>query len=226
MQLIGRFIYTFDMSLKFTLNSFLLILLIASGLFVYRNILPRFFPFQYQVKQEVQLSGEYDSKEVRGVFHGEKTLSYRLPNPQTDSRVLGETTNKRIEVDLTNQRVYAYEGDSMVYNFLISSGLYDWTPRGTFWIWTKLRYTKMEGGSQALGTYYYLPNVPYVMFFANNQIPGWRGFSLHGTYWHNDFGRPKSHGCVNMRTEDAEKIFYWAEPMTQVPITIYGKYSG
>ncbi len=70
----------------------------------------------------------------------------------------------------------------------------------------------MEGGKKELGTYYYLPNVPFVMYFYNGQIPKWRGFGLHGTYWHNNFGHPMSHGCINMKTEDAELLFHWAKP--------------
>ena len=62
-----------------------------------------------------------------------------------------------------------------------------------------------EGGVKGTGTYYYLPNVPYTMFF-------YQGFGLHGTYWHNNFGQPMSHGCVNLSIPNAEKLFYWAEP--------------
>jgi lipoprotein-anchoring transpeptidase ErfK/SrfK len=63
------------------------------------------------------------------------------------------------------------------------------------------------------GKYYYnLPNVPYVMFFENSQVPGYRGYGLHGTYWHNDFGKVHSHGCVNLPTPIAEKLYYWTDP--------------
>jgi lipoprotein-anchoring transpeptidase ErfK/SrfK len=50
------------------------------------------------------------------------------------------------------------------------------------------------------------------MFFSGSGVPAASGFSLHGTYWHNNFGHPMSHGCVNMRTSDAEKLFYWTNP--------------
>ena len=70
----------------------------------------------------------------------------------------------------------------------------------------------MSGGSVALRTYYYLPNVPYVMFFENDQVAGSRGFSIHGTYWHNNFGHPMSHGCVNMKTSEAKLIYHWTNP--------------
>lgn len=69
----------------------------------------------------------------------------------------------------------------------------------------------MEGGE---GRYYYnLPNVPYVMFFQNKEVPRSRGYSLHGTYWHNDFGKVHSHGCVNLPTSIAKELYYWTYPV-------------
>lgn len=148
----------------------------------------------------------------------------RLSQEPSAINVLGEASaEKRIEIDLTNQRLYAFEGDRKVYDFLVSTGKWGRTPAGEFRIWIKLRSTKMSGGSKALRTYYYLPNVPYVMYFANDQIPRWRGFGIHGTYWHNNFGHPMSHGCINMKTEEAAQLYYWAQPdlhgKTSIPAT-------
>ncbi len=125
-----------------------------------------------------------------------------------ENRVLGAAKaagEKWIEIDLSEQRLNAHEGDNIVYSFLVSTGKWAPTPTGEFRIWIKLRYSTMSGGDKSIGTYYYLPNVPYVMFF-NNAI------ALHGTYWHNNFGTPMSHGCVNLSTIDAEKIYWWADP--------------
>ena len=213
---------------------------ILVGGYFYQNIFPARFPNQHQPKETDILSDTYDPGDTVGIWHGSKANSVKLAGIPENKQVLGQTSsNKRTEVDLTNQRLYAFENNQKIYDFVISSGLYDWTPRGVFHIWTKLRYTKMEGGNKALGSYYYLPNVPYTMYFYNDAIPMWRGFGLHGTYWHNDFGRPKSHGCVNLRTEDAEKLFFWAEPELNgkssirasddnpgTEIVIYGKYQG
>jgi hypothetical protein len=69
----------------------------------------------------------------------------------------------------------------------------------------------MHGGSGS--TYYYLPNVPCTQYFNN-------GFGLHGTYWHNNFGHPMSHGCVNLRTEDACTLFYWTSPPVEADQTM------
>jgi len=141
---------------------------------------------------------------------------------QMSAPVLGESTGpKRIEVDLTNQRLYAYEGDKLIYNFLISSGKWGRTPTGTFDIWIKLRSTKMSGGKKELGTYYYLPKVPYTMYFANAEIPQWRGFGIHGAYWHSNFGHPMSHGCINMKPEEAGLVYEWATPIMNGKHTVH-----
>jgi len=163
------------------------------------------------------LTGEFEPSQKKAVFNNKQmTVPSFIARGYSDQTVLGKTTsNKRIEVDLTHQRIYAYEGDRLVYNFSISSGKWGRTPVGVFKIWIKLRYTKMSGGSKALRTYYYLPNVPYVMYFSNNKIAKSRGYGLHGTYWHNNFGHPMSHGCINMKTEEAGLLYYWARPDLQ-----------
>lgn len=159
------------------------------------------------------LTGMYDTSQIMGVFHGVKVSTPLLATSQPTTTVLGATSSdKRIEIDLTNQRIYAYEGEEKVYDFLISSGKWGRTPTGEFTIWIKLRYTLMAGGSKALHTYYYLPNVPYTMYFYNNEVPKERGYGIHGTYWHSNFGHPMSHGCINMKTEEVEQLFYWANP--------------
>ena len=168
---------------------------------------------------------EYDPKAKEGIFNN-KIVEVPQVAPVVES-VLGESTennsgDKRIEVDLKNQRVYAYEKDKKVYDFLISSGSWDRTPTGNFKIWTKVKSQKMSGGSKELGTYYYLPNVQNVMFFYNEKYERKLGYSFHQAYWHNNFGVPMSHGCINMTTADSAILYNWADVGT--PITIYGKY--
>ncbi len=184
------------------------------GVYAYFNILPYHFSAQDPLVSEKLQQKEYDKSEEKGVWHGIDVASYYIPESLKIAQILGNSDGaaKRIEVDLTNQRVYAFEGDKKVYDFLVSTGKWGLTPTGDFTIAYKTLATKMSGGNKALGTYYYLPNVQFTMFFGNNEIPWSRGFGLHGTYWHNNFGHPMSHGCVNMRNEDAEKIFYWAAP--------------
>jgi len=165
-----------------------------------------------------------------GIFESRTIVPPKIDLAADSSRpkVLGDETvdgAKHIYVDLTHQTLYAYQGSNLFLRTLVSTGKWFPTPTGDFKIWTRLRATRMTGGSGA--DYYDLPNVPFVMFFANNEVGQGRGFSLHGTYWHNNFGHPMSHGCVNMRTVDAEKIFYWIDDPTSNPttVTIYGQAS-
>lgn len=111
---------------------------------------------------------------------------------------------RQIVVDLSDSRVYAYEDGQLRYNALASTGL-PRTPtvQGNFNIY--LRYE-----SQTLsGPGYYLPDVQSVMYF-------FQGYALHGTYWHNNFGQPMSHGCVNLTNEDALWFFNFASNGTPV----------
>jgi lipoprotein-anchoring transpeptidase ErfK/SrfK len=111
-----------------------------------------------------------------------------------------------IDVDLSQQMLYAYEGNTIVASFLVSTGVAAFpTVVGQFHIYMKFEYTLMTGPG------YYLPDVPYTMYF-------YRGYGIHGTYWHNNFGTPMSHGCVNMYTPDAQWLFYWAPMGTLVNV--------
>jgi hypothetical protein len=170
-------------------------------------------------KKSSDTKGEFEGKIVRVP---EESTQYALEETQV---VLGEmtnNTNKRLYVDLTQQKILAFEGDRLVFDFPVSTGKWYTTPTGEFRIWTWLRYTRMSGGSKANGTYYNLPNVPYTMFFANAQVPKYRGYGIHGAYWHNNFGQPMSHGCVNMREADVAQIYQWTFKDTSIPLIIYG----
>lgn len=143
-----------------------------------------------------------------------------LPRKLIQKKVLGDETatgEKHIYVDLTTQTLTAYQGDTLFMKVPVSTGKWSPTPTGDFAIWIKLRATRMTGGQGA--DFYDLPNVPYVMFFAGDGISQIDGFSLHGAYWHNNFGHPMSHGCVNMRPVDAMKLYFWANPVTNGTIT-------
>lgn len=119
------------------------------------------------------------------------------------ARAVGE---KWIEVSLKDQMLYAWDGDRLANRFLISSGISPHrTVTGLFRIWARTVSQTMDGGDRASGTYYNLPNVPWVQYFFH-------GYAFHGTYWHSNFGTPMSHGCVNLTIEDAEWLFNWAFP--------------
>lgn len=175
--------------------------------------------FSQQGKINPELLKSYYNREATIAIFNNQEVGLPASELLVNNYVLGikkqknkAVVKKRIEVDLTNQKLYAYENNQKVYEFLISSGKWGRTPTGTFKIWTKIRYSLMAGGSKELGTYYYLPNVPYVMFFYNDEVSRATGFSIHGTYWHDNFGHPMSHGCINMRTSEVAFIYYWANP--------------
>lgn len=157
-----------------------------------------------------------------GIFNNKKVVPPKISLLPSDTKpiVLGaddRSGEKHIYVDLAKQTLYAYQGKTLFMQTFVSTGRWGRTPKGDFFIWSKLRSTRMTGGS---GTDFYdLPNVPYVMFFENNEVAGSAGFSLHGAYWHNNFGHTMSHGCVNMRIIDAEKLYYWVNPVTTGNIT-------
>ncbi len=112
--------------------------------------------------------------------------------------------DKWIDVNLSTQTLTAFEGQTAVLTSRVSTGLAPYyTVVGTYSIYVKYTSAPMSGPG------YYLPGVPYVMYF-------YRGYGLHGTYWHNNFGAPMSHGCVNLNTTDAQWLFNWAPVGTRV----------
>ena len=111
-----------------------------------------------------------------------------------------------VDVDLSNQTTYAMQGDQVVRSFLVSTGRWPTvTIEGVFKIYVKYHHADMTGDD------YFLPDVPYVMYF-------FKGYGLHGTYWHNNFGTPMSHGCVNLDSEDAGWLFDFAPVGTIVSV--------
>lgn len=113
---------------------------------------------------------------------------------------------RRIEVDLSEQTLTAYQGDVPIMQTTVSTGKWSTpTVTGRFTIGTKYTSQDMYGDD------YYLPAVPWVMYF-------YEAFAIHGAYWHANFGTPTSRGCVNMRPDEAEVLFKWAEPGTEVVV--------
>jgi len=115
--------------------------------------------------------------------------------------------NKYIYVDLANQFVTAFEGEKAVLAARCSSGdKGSRTPLGEFRTYHKGPSVHMTNQGDAVGHIYDLPGVPWVSFFTGT------GVALHGTYWHNDYGRPRSRGCVNLRPDDAKFLYRWTRP--------------
>jgi len=126
-----------------------------------------------------------------------------IPTPAPPSAI-GE--GRWIDVDISEQLLTAYEGNQAVRSTAVSTGLPQTpTVMGQFRIWIKLRYDDMSGPD------YYLEDVPYVMYFH-------RGYGLHGTFWHDNFGQPMSHGCVNLPTSEAAWVFDFVDVGTLVNV--------
>lgn len=125
---------------------------------------------------------------------------------QVDAPPAPSLVGKSILVSLSHQRIYAYENGLLAHSHLASTGLLD-TPTvlGDYSVYVKYTADDMSGPG------YFLPQVPYTMYF-------YQGYAIHGTYWHNSFGRPMSHGCVNLPTHEAQWFFNWAEVGTPVRV--------
>ena len=123
-------------------------------------------------------------------------------------------TWKEIVVSISDQYMWAYEGGELVTSSLVSTGTAEVpatvTPIGYHSIIAKYDKQTMEGTIS--GEYYRVEDVPYVMYFDD------LGNALHGTYWHNNFGTPMSHGCVNLPMDIAAFVYEWASYGTAVTV--------
>jgi len=126
---------------------------------------------------------------------------------------------KLIEVSISQQTLTAYEDGKVVLQTKVSTGIPDRrtdpghistdTPSGEYNVYSKMASKHMGNGQLTSDIEAYeLPGVPWTTFFAPH------GVALHGTYWHTNYGMMMSHGCVNLRPEDAKWIFRWTTPVT------------
>jgi lipoprotein-anchoring transpeptidase ErfK/SrfK len=118
-------------------------------------------------------------------------------------------TGREIVVVLSTQMTYAYEDGVLQHSALASTGL-PATPtvQGDYKVWNKTRSQTMSGPG------YYLENVEWVMYFH-------QGYGLHGTWWHENFGQPMSHGCVNLTNPDAKWFYDFGSVGTPVHVRFY-----
>jgi hypothetical protein len=145
--------------------------------------------------------------------------SVRTIEPRDGFPSIATGRRKWIDVSIKNQTLVAYEGRQPVYATLISSGRGgiaergdgdpdgSRTVRGTFMIHEKSISSRMDGDDDRADSFD-LQDVPFVQYFH-------RGFALHGAYWHNEFGKERSHGCINLAPRDSAWLFEWSDP--QVP---------
>jgi lipoprotein-anchoring transpeptidase ErfK/SrfK len=140
--------------------------------------------------------------------------AFRPLSAEDTHRINPEIEDKRVEVNVTYQTLACYEGNEEVYFARVSTGakfdaqgnaVDEWsTPVGPHNIWRKLVSVHMSGGSTGGG--YDLPGIGWTSLFSGN------GVAIHSTFWHNNFGVPMSHGCVNARPQDAQWVFRWTSP--------------
>lgn len=122
------------------------------------------------------------------------------------------TTSKRIVIDRSDQKLYAYVGEQLVFWYPVSTGLsLTPTPRGEFTVYKKMPSRYMQGPLPGITSQYYdLPGVPWDLYFTKE------GGTIHGAYWHDNFGSVWSHGCVNLAPQDARAVYSWTPVGTPV----------
>ena len=124
---------------------------------------------------------------------------------------LDSNAEKWLQISLSQQYATARQGDVVVWEGYVSTGKAGFeTPPGTFFVNNKLPVQDMEGVLG--GEYYNVPEVPDVMYFTD------RGHAIHGTYWHNNFGAPMSHGCINLPMDVSAWMYDWAPMGMRVEI--------
>ena len=130
--------------------------------------------------------------------------SWTLENAAEKSTTAASSSGKWIEVRLAQQVLLAWQGNRVVMRYAISSGVARTpTRRGRFRVYAKYRSARFR----AYG--YDIPHVPWVMFYSAD-------YAIHGAYWHNNFGHPMSHGCVNLPVAASRAIYLWAPVGTTV----------
>jgi lipoprotein-anchoring transpeptidase ErfK/SrfK len=186
-----------------------------------------------QVKTDEQgqiwyrLSDRYGSF---GDFFWAAAEAFRPLSAEEMSPIHPEVEDKLVVVDLTYQTLSCMEGDNEVYFCRVSTGPKinskenpsgKWaTPLGKHTIWRKLVSVHMTGGTTGGG--YDLPGIGWTTLFSS------KGMAIHSTFWHNNYGIPQSHGCVNCTPEDSQWIFRWTMPVVPIEtgdLTVVGQNS-
>lgn len=163
--------------------------------------------FDEWIRYPERIQGEwYVAGEFVRVFENEGAVDINPDAPTSSS--------KRILVDRSDQKLYAYENNVLFMEAVISTGLdLTPTPRGVFTIYRKTPTRYMQGPLPGISEDYYdLPGVPWNLYFTEE------GGAIHGTFWHDKFGRQWSHGCVNLPTDTARTLYEWASLGT--PVTV------
>jgi hypothetical protein len=162
---------------------------------------------------------ERDGQELVMVGGGRAVMRENVRIADRTKRPAGVGPGEQwLHINLTEQTMVAYRGDTPVHATLISSGKAGWTtPRGLYRV-NRVYQTKPMNGVDEDGPYQ-VQEVPWAMYFRGN-------YAIHGAYWHNAFGAPRSHGCVNVPPADARWLYYWSEPRLPAGWTASTRSSG
>lgn len=136
----------------------------------------------------------------------------RRISPEALAPLAPGVPNKWMQINVTEQTLTCFHDQDAVFHTRVATGVSGTaTPLGTFRILYKRHAQRMTGGSGS--NRYDLPGIAFPTYFT------WSGVAIHGTYWHNDYGRRHSHGCVNVPSDVAQWIFRWVDPYT--PYELY-----
>ena len=184
---------------------------------VRETIIPRIYYSQifwaFDIRQHPETAKtQYCLKQLYGAFDESYWVNAEVCRQITEeeiSPIHPDAVDKRVVVDLRYQTLSCFEGTDEVFFTKVTTGGIDqegkWlTPVGTHTIWRKTVSIHMSAGA-AVGNYD-IPGIGWSTFFDNE------GAAIHATFWHNYFGTARSHGCVNVKPDDAKWIWRWTEP--------------
>jgi hypothetical protein len=140
----------------------------------------------------------------------------RYIDPDEFAPISPDVQDKKIIISLPDQTLTAYENDVPVFRTRIASGtsivddegnVHDFaTLEGDYLIERKRPSRRMRGGDASVGTHYDVNAVPWCTYFGGNNA------AIHGAYWHNNYGTPRSHGCINVTPDAAKWVYRWTAP--------------
>ena len=162
------------------------------------------------IPQEFNMTLTLEALPVSGEWRIEKVAVTPSREADASEPDAGDGGSNWIDIDISAQRVYAMVGNRRAREFVASTGIARYpTVTGQFQVYVKFRKDDMRGVD--FGVPWYLPDVPYVMYFFSD-------YGIHGTYWHDNFGTPMSHGCINLSIADAEWLYNFSQVGTVVNI--------
>ncbi len=182
------------------------------------------YRFYYGTTHWITRTAEDEGGQVWYGIYGDRTQAFNwVPGEHIHrltadelSPLTPEVQDKRIAISLEQQRFQCFENGQLVLDTPCSTGvplrrengqLIYGTPIGEWQVIRKRASRHMAGDDLAADDFFDLPGVPWVSYIH------WWGVAIHGTYWHNDFGRPRSHGCINLPNEMAKWVYRWTTPV-------------